>query len=345
MKDASMDSLMRKMVAARMRAPSQGCADENVMAAYLEGSLSPQETAAFEEHAAQCASCQETLALCIKLQVPEASVQSIEEQGDGKKVIFHFSIPIPVLGGVFAAFVLVAVLFWVVKDTQKGISPVQTAELQAPMKDAETANQIAPAPVTRQSTVAESPRLESRDTPLEKKKEPEFAVQKTEPQPNAAAIPTPAMAPAAPTVRADGPKVLEESSDEKIAGAAAAVEPAPAAAVAKQEKPPSAISSADAVHKVGTLAFNDAPQKSAELRAQRARSKEGEAESRQVGDKVFYRDSGRWIDRQCMAHPDDPIIEITSGDPEYKTLLARYPGLGKLLPALIYWEGKKYLLR
>jgi hypothetical protein len=88
-RDVSADRLIQKTISTRMRESPEGCADENTMAAYLEGNLSPQETAAFEDHVSECASCQEILALSMKLQADEATSQTTAEQGTGKRTLFY----------------------------------------------------------------------------------------------------------------------------------------------------------------------------------------------------------------------------------------------------------------
>jgi hypothetical protein len=69
------------------------------------------------------------------------------------------------------------------------------------------------------------------------------------------------------------------------------------------------------------------------------------AESRKIGDKVFYLNAGYWIDQQCTEHPGGEILEIAPTAPEYGPLSIKYPGLGDLRPALICTNGRNYLLR
>jgi len=69
------------------------------------------------------------------------------------------------------------------------------------------------------------------------------------------------------------------------------------------------------------------------------------AGAKRIGDKKFYPVSGYWMDRQCGEHRGDPMVPITSAAPEYEQILARYPELRGLRPALICTRGKVYLLR
>jgi len=69
------------------------------------------------------------------------------------------------------------------------------------------------------------------------------------------------------------------------------------------------------------------------------------AESRSIGDRVFYKNHGYWIDKDCAENADDQIVEIKSADPDYSPIAKKYPGIRSLLPAVIHWEKKNYLLR
>jgi hypothetical protein len=51
--------------------PAGPCPDANDLAAYLESRLSPAESTQFEEHAADCSSCREALALSLQLSAEE----------------------------------------------------------------------------------------------------------------------------------------------------------------------------------------------------------------------------------------------------------------------------------
>ncbi len=144
MRDESVDSLIKKVISARMRESSEGCADENTMAAYLEKTLSPQDMTAFETHASGCTSCQEVLALAMKLQDQEAASQTADEQSARKKTLFRFSIPIPVIGGVALAVVLIAVLFRMNHESSMNPTESQTAALHMPEHQTEAAVRSTP---------------------------------------------------------------------------------------------------------------------------------------------------------------------------------------------------------
>ena len=384
MRDASIDRLIHKMISARIRKTSEGCSDANTMAAYLEASLSPQEMTVFEAHVSECTSCQEVLALSMKLQ-DDAGIQTAEAHSARKKVLFHFAIPIPVLGGVVAAVVLIAVLFRLGHDSGKNIQPPQSAELHAPARQAEIATRdIPPQPsvVSKDNLMLEKPKFEAQ-LPENEAKKPAPPI----PQAEIESIPpaAPAVVEPAPAISAEiATQKLAETTGQKMAdkadkgafprGEESIVRPSIyrasnriAASDTLNMAPVSAASPRDAIIKLGdrlqrwdlsaqagqigesrlSPAQDEkkiASQDLARMRQTSRTSIESE-ESKKVGEKTFYLNSGYWIDRQCIEHQNDSMVEITSAAPEYKQILTQYPELSNLLPALIYWNSKIYLLR
>lgn len=65
--DEATDRLMRRVLARAGAAPGEVCPAADIVAAYAERRLTPQEAAAFESHAAACGRCQEILALLCEL--------------------------------------------------------------------------------------------------------------------------------------------------------------------------------------------------------------------------------------------------------------------------------------
>lgn len=55
----------------RMERSPSPCPDENVMAAYLEGSILPEEREQVEKHAALCWRCIEVIAFCVRIEREE----------------------------------------------------------------------------------------------------------------------------------------------------------------------------------------------------------------------------------------------------------------------------------
>jgi hypothetical protein len=392
-RDASIDSLIQKMISVRMRESSESCADANTMAAYLEASLSPQEMAAFEAHVSDCASCQEVLALSMKLQDRDAGGQTEEEQSARKKLLFRFAIPIPVLGGVVAAIVLIAVLFRMVSDSGKNIQPPQSAELHAPARQTEIATRNIPPPppvADKDSLVVEKPKLDARLSE-NKAKALSSPISNAETESIPPATRAESIPPSAPAVVEPAPGISAEADMQKMEAKGGAF-PRGEESIARPSiyaaqnriaasntlnmAPINATSPRDAMIRLGDLLQRrDLKAEAGEQRAQivegigqnhtnpaqggkkiasqglgggvrqASRASIEREESRKIGEKAFYLSSVYWIDGQCIEHQDEPIVEITSAAPEYGQILTQYPELRNLRPALIYWNGKIYLLR
>jgi hypothetical protein len=144
---SSMDSLIRKALSARVRELPGKCPNENAFAAYYEHRLSQQEMASFEDHVAECASCQETLALGMKLFDPDAAGEESDKLGK-RKMLFHFSMPAPVFGAVIAAVILIAVFIRLNHNPDKAKpAPTRIAELRAPARPAAPESPVMEAPM------------------------------------------------------------------------------------------------------------------------------------------------------------------------------------------------------
>ena len=62
-RDADMDRLLRAVLKPESDVHADACPEAGMMAAYVEGGVSPQEQAALDAHIVQCGRCQETLAV------------------------------------------------------------------------------------------------------------------------------------------------------------------------------------------------------------------------------------------------------------------------------------------
>jgi hypothetical protein len=442
-----MDGLIRKSMSDRMRESPGDCPDENVFAAYFEHRLSQQETASFESHLAECASCQETLALGMKLLDSEAAANKGAEAGR-KKVLFRFSIPVPVFGAVLAAIIIVAVLIGL--HSRPGgdnpAPPVETVQLHTPDAPAEPAVTNASPPAAEKSegsseTIisrtqrvdgiarrgvssgqeSETPAAKPSMPPLEKAIVAETATavsEAQETQDNIAAIaPTASAAPEAvdqAAIAAPSMRDIQEAPKMKVSPmqAMTAVRPPETTGVPSEDgaqasnlPAPSPSMRADAsrsgsgMSQFGSGGFRGggmggfgspgfggmsgsmgAPGGVAANRgggmgafggrgmmgggggmmggggmggfgggraaggfSANGNSNDGTS-SKKSGDKEFYFSRGWWIDRQARYQPGDPYVEINSGDPEYESILKKYKELRDLLPVLIFWNEKNYLL-
>ena len=356
MRDAQMDDLLRKVLSERPRESSQSCANENLMAAYLESELSPRETAEFESHVAECAYCREILALSMKMQPRDPAVHPVPA-GDARRTLFRFAIPVPILGALILAVVLVPVVYKAVK--KPSLPETQVAEVRAPLQKAEVPETDAPA--APQGYRLQKGSIEREGREAEKRApEPRILEKKTE-MAAAADAAAQGLAPAAAVgdeatekarTRVSPSGALKSESgmpdaetlsasvhqSEKLAIAAAPAPPPPTPA-------PEAGRAVSMLNSQGPVALNAVRPNEVLLGSGKDESKRKDAESRHIGDKVFYRNAGMWIDRQSTEHRDRPIIEILPAVPEHKSIVTKYPALRSLLPVVIYWKGTNYLLR
>lgn len=187
MKPDFIDSAIRKTMQHRAGGDAGPCGDENILSAYLEGSLRAEERARFEEHVSNCLQCQEVLGLAMKLSEAAEALppQTGAAAASQKTVLFRISIP---LAGVVAALFLIIAGVVVFRDAYKtnhGVPPTQTADARL----ARPAPEIAALPATSGSRLgkaesigaaAKPPQAESRRTsnasaPLPAKAEPKPA--------------------------------------------------------------------------------------------------------------------------------------------------------------------------
>jgi hypothetical protein len=68
-------------------------------------------------------------------------------------------------------------------------------------------------------------------------------------------------------------------------------------------------------------------------------------QSKKIGDHNFIFSSGYWIDERCAGKVDAPIVEVKAGAAEYEEILNLYADLRALLPAIVYWHEKNWVLR
>jgi hypothetical protein len=364
-----------------MRESPEGCPDENTMAAYFEQHLSQQETAAVENHLAECASCQEALVIAMRLHDPDVSLPMSTEPNAGKNVLFRFSIPMPVLGGAFIAVILIAVFFHMHNSSGIKQAPPSTADLRPPA--IASAGAVASAePKTPATTLTASNTVEKKahkTTGVAESKKGLTPLPKEERTLAAAALSNQQeMAVTADMQGGFAPSVNDFLTEEQA-------KPAPS------PRPMTAMGNGGMDETIGNLGarrggtsgpgagfgggggsrasgmggfgggmgggmggpvggFGGGGMSGAMgggFSGSRAPSRV--TELMKIGDKEFYFDSSSrwWIDRQCRDRLGDPFIEITSADPEYESIVMQYAELRKLhpVPVIIYWNNKIYLLR
>ncbi len=79
------------------------------------------------------------------------------------------------------------------------------------------------------------------------------------------------------------------------------------------------------------------------------KAKSDSAGEKKIGDRIFVLISGFWIDRTCTARADAQLVETQSGSATYEAIRKAVVGFDELLAAgesaLIFWDGKIYLIR
>jgi len=436
-RDTPIDRVIRKSLSAGVRKTAADPCDENLMAAYLDSSLSAPEMTAFESHVATCEVCQEILAVAVKLQVNEESGPIPVKTSSAKKTLFRFSIPIPVIGALLIFIAIVAVVFRMqTKTDQSAIREERVADLRAAMQrtmpQADEAKLDKPGKdtlpdaslPTRLTTAGASKRGRIEDVP-EGSEEKDQAGADTIPsiRSDLAAVPasppaivaqaTPPPPPPAEAMKmsalsekdqavsekkkAEGEPVLptdtiasaekpepsktgshggfrrELSAASQTAAQSAPALPTGTASVTKQKgndeaEGPVAAETTNAIapartqepfprppiyastNRIATTLYStESTESSLRFVIKNLGSNLKAAESKKIGDRVFYKHMGYWIDRICTEHPENQIVEIISGDvagdKDYTAITKKYADIRSILPAVIYWENKSYLLR
>jgi hypothetical protein len=440
-RDAPIDGLIRKSLSAGVRRTPDHYVSENLMAAYLEASLSPQEMSAFEAHVSECATCQEILAVYVKLQ-PHEDDGLPNEALPEKKTLFRFSIPIPVVGALLVCAVIAAVFFRF-QHKPKEDAGNQVAELRAPEPqpaaqpmDRMSQNAPKPAPFPPELRMGlESGSARKEAAVLEKKGKAGGSVDSpvarfdklSESIPSAVSppVPVPVSASVAVGALSAAPGILESeqkkergsiapamtnernavsvTSERKATAVteaglpaaqlgkptetapfeASAVAPstpsAPSKAgtlsaadsslVSKQNKDggavvPAAADERDAIASIrtqqpvsrphiyaaqnriaGSLYTTSSVESTLRFAIKNLGSNVKSAEAKTIADRVYYKNMGYWIDKQCTEHTNSEIVELASEAPEYTAILAKYPDLKAIFPVIVYWEGKTCVLR
>jgi hypothetical protein len=350
-RDIPLDRLIRKSLAAQKRRNPGPCVSENLMAAYLEESLSPDESAAFESHVSDCAACREVLALSMKLRPPEEEAFVPDVPPGSKNTLFHFSVPVPVLGALVVGIVLFAVYLRISNRPNENTISDRIAELRPSPQQVEAVAQDAPVAARANARVnKEAPQKKASigsaaAMPADdyRKDAAKFPADEN----LTAAVPVVAIPPASPSPAGTLSAVLADSDlSAKQKSEVETKEATDQIASIRAQEPVSRPRVFAAANRIATTLYSSTPVEASlrfALTNLGANSKGNE--TREVGDRVFYRSSGFWIDRQCVEHSGNPIVEITTEDPEYKVILEKYPDVRSILPAAIFWEAKNYLLR
>lgn len=145
------DKLMRDIFRRRKAGEGGACADDDAVAAYLEGALTAAERRSFEQHASVCPNCQELIGISVKMSEEAAGAEAgVAELAPLRRtVLFRFSIPVIGLA-VAGCFVVAGVVIFRHAYKAGNEAPVlQVADArlssQVARKPAESSGQASPA--------------------------------------------------------------------------------------------------------------------------------------------------------------------------------------------------------
>jgi hypothetical protein len=361
-RDASVDDLIRKTLSANVRESLEPCANENLMAAYLEASLTPQEMTEFESHVSNCAACREVLALSMKME-PKSVAESPAAVAGSRKTLFRFSIPVPVLGALILAVILIPVIIRMINSPKERATPTQIAEVRFPAQTKVAAankriDEPKKAPELTMSRFAREERELAKPVGINNSQAgynagklpasadvvlngfvdkqalagKEELVSKLDGlyRQKALSVPASASPPIQAKEKTAGFGEIQKKDDYSDKRELPAVLPAPVEAM-------NAL-----IPNQSNSSFFRAD---SSAMAMRTRAEKEGAEFKKIGDKEFYLSSGIWIDRQCARRLDATPIELQQTAAEYESILKQYPEIRKLLPAVICQGDKIYKLR
>jgi hypothetical protein len=385
MKSQSLDGAFRRILALRRGATPGPCPDANELAAYLEAGLTPGEAARFEEHASNCQSCQEALAL--SLTMAEDKTGMAERPVPEPRGFTYRSSP---LRFALAAVVLLAVgalLFRATQDARlvqpepqiarreaKGDLPRSGAAWNTP-QERESQFVTGTPPVPRESAGAFPNAAKSKD---------HATSQPPRPLGTPARIVTPA-----PTIASDA-ALAARSSQVAAKTEAKADVPKQAVGEAVEELQKAQRAQLDAKAQKNIQAFRQADETRMQVaisgqqnvveqaRAgnvqQMAVQAGAEAAPAQVervatenrvrlalkevsaatdkpqklGNRVFLRTTNYWVEVECTLHEEAPAREIARDSKEFSDMLVKEPAFAELpkgLPVLLFWNGTNLFIR
>jgi hypothetical protein len=354
------------------------CPEANELAAYLEGRLSSEEAARFEEHASNCVACQEKLAL--SLQLAEEGTGTAENRAVEPQRFTYRTSPIRFALGAAVLLIVGVLLFQATKESRR-LQPVpQVARLEprGSVSGGPEAKLVSPemgqtsaaigAGATKQPPGAAQPPARSQAASQSSQGAGVPAAASVPPEVfTAKAVPSQISAGAGGTKQA----ALAEPAEEAQKSMQAQLDTEALKMKMASSRPAAASVPLQGVAEtVAVRAGTERSQKqtpstqnlsleqmvSAEVRSlmtSKAVARRGlgvtSDTGKKVGDRTFYRTANYWVDAACVSHSEAPVREITRDSKEYAAILAKEPALAELnsagIPILIYWNGSNYLIR
>jgi hypothetical protein len=373
------DSAIRQALGGNRAEKGGACPDRNLTAAYLENRLRDDERAVFESHAADCATCRQVLALAMTLEEDPDSVPAVR-QPSSSKLLFRISIPVSALALIVAGVAVGILSLRSPKTPMRNAPSPQITELRAPAQPQPPPQEkirkepVSPAaapirkPAEVTTTAARPPAAE-----LTRKAEPAKESLK-EPAP----VATPTVVPAELAELEAGRAQKQEVAAAKtefaaarnedaairpaiqarggaagfaggvvggvVGGAVGGISPPPPQRTQRVSMVNATATPREAIESLSKLLGASDKDESGKAKMLALELKSGNR-SRKIGDHTFVSASGYWVDELCARNTEAPIVEVRTGVTEFEEILKLYPDLRTLLPAIVYWNDKTWVLR
>lgn len=368
MKDKFMDAAIRRSLETRDGGRGPACPDENLVAAWLDGGLTPEEAGRLENHAAGCGYCRKVIALAAASEEEEAPVRAATPRA-GYAGIGLSRTRVLALAAALSIVVAGAVFYRMSRQASLESGAVQLAEFKrdvqflervgdSRMAQPEATPPAAPAvgepedkpalkieslagrkaPAVEGAAPAQDERLGAIST--EKDLRVETGTRAREDAAAPAGIAGQPGFAAAGAVGEARKKEKAEPAEQKLAIPGAGGRGAMPARTVTAQAPAEALMEF-------RLVAGESPQDAIRTMVDSLKDKAGSDLARTAGDRRFYRTASHWVDSRC--DPAAAINEIPEGSPELEDILRSIPGVADLrgsgVPVLVLWKEKNALLR
>jgi hypothetical protein len=215
-RDASIDTFLRKSLRRDPApAPDGPCVEPEVIAAWAEGALSRNEAAAIEAHLANCAACQQVLAVFAR------TVPAPVESGLGR-TRWHLRWAIPMTAAATAVAIWVAVPDDRKEPIQDAFAIADSTPSTEPSEPAAKSEADRAAPSVVAPERSESPARRDADSSLRARAE-NREMQQEKQEAGGQALPREPAAPAAAAAPTSDPRPLADAAEAPAAARSAAV--------------------------------------------------------------------------------------------------------------------------
>jgi hypothetical protein len=323
-KDTHFDKAVRKALPGGAPSP---CPDENLMAAYLDGVLSGQDRERFEDHASQCASCREVLAMAIEMAEQSSDAPPLRAF---RRPAFRFFIPATVAAGIVLA---VATGILLLQTFREGETP-QSAAVRpgTPDRDARQKSLLETAP----SAPSGSARAAAHAGAT--------AAREKEVVPPVGPRPSPLRAPEGRPLVAEESRATDAAAPPEGNRAAAGERRKASAYAARLDHP---IAQRPSAPPTEGKPAESAPEDVVAMSAGLGQSRDSAA-VRKVGELTFRLAGGYWLDSRCGDQKEDAARLVAADADALAGILKEHPGLKALVdtgtPVIVRYQDRNYVL-